>query len=425
MGDDNTEVTHESGLSRLCNSIICAVCIAPVIVLGAVCVLGWNEQRAVCESKAITQGLDEVLEIGCDSSTAGDDSLVLFSCPLSQNGLTPFTAPNSDFSSVLSYTGTGLSTTVEMYQCVEHKSSTTKKDSVGGGTTTVTTYTYSTEWRSDRVDSSSFAKKGSASYIDNCGVDNPIWPAALPSSGNQYAPSVEVGAFTIGSSYVSMVPLNTPVMASGTPAVNGWYTNGNTYMSDTWEVGSRSIGQVRVSFKGTDWSNPMVSVLGENNGGVVSKWTASDSWLCSGFSLASLRSGTVDKDAFFEDLQAASDATTYIIRIVGFLAIWFACSRIGGPLEIAADCIPCVGPCLGDAVNSILCCITCPPACGCALGVIGVVWVVMRPMVGIPLMLIFLCTCGGSVGYVVYSRMNKKGNEAGAGGDVLGAAEEA
>merc|ERR1712151_147064 len=178
--------------------------------------------------------------------------------------------------------------------------------------------------------------------------------------------------------------------------------------SDKWKVSDSDIGRVRVSFKGTDWSSPRVTVLGENTGGEIGRWTASDSWLCSGFSLAKLRPGTVGKDTFFEDLQAESNGITYALRIVGFLVIWFALSRIGGPLEVAADCIPFVGPFLGDAVDTILCCVTCPPACGCALGVIGVVWVVMRPAVGIPLLLIFLVTCCASVGYVVYQRMQKK-----------------
>merc|ERR1711972_808606 len=110
---------------------------------------------------------------------------------------------------------------------------------------------------------------------------------------------------------------------------------------------------------------------------------------------------------------------TIILRILGFLVIWFALSRVGAPLGVAADCIPCVGPCLGDAVETIVCCATCPPACGCALGVIGIVWVVMRPAVGIPLILIFLCTCGGSLGYMAYQRMNQK-----SGDDSSRAAEE-
>mmetsp|Transcript_122634 Transcript_122634/g.318876 ORF Transcript_122634/g.318876 Transcript_122634/m.318876 type:complete len:430 (-) Transcript_122634:154-1443(-) len=402
---DNQVVTHQSGVSRLCNSIICAICVAPVLVIVAIFVLGWNEQRAVCEAKAIAQSSDEVVQVKCNSAAAGDGALILFSCPLSKTGLTPLAAKNSDFSDVLSYTGTGLSITAEMYQCVETEHSETKKDKVGGGTTTVTTYTYSKEWRNALVNSDSFQKKSSTSFITNCGVDNPsAWPKGLPENGAQYAPSVEVGAFTIEGEYVRMVPLNTPVLASSTPS--GWSLNStSTYMSDKWVVGgdSHNIGRVRVSFKGTDWSSPMVTVLGENHGGVISRWTASSSWLCSGFSIAKLRTGTVDKDVFFKDLQAESDAITMILRIVGFLVLWFAFSRIGGPLGIAADCVPCIGPALGDSLEAILCCVSCPPACSCALGIIGVMWVVMRPAVGIPLILVFLVTCGASC--VIYQRM--------------------
>jgi len=422
--DDNQEVTRQSGLSRLCSSIICAVCVAPIVVIIAVFVLGWNEQRAVCEARAIDEGSENVEEIGCDSATAGNEALVLFSCDLSSAGLTPLSAPGSDFS--LSYTGTGLSITAEMYQCVEHSSSSTTKDSVGGGTKTVTTYTYSKEWRSSQVSSSSFNAKDSDEYRNNCDVNNPSWPTWLPDNGVQYAPSVDVGAFTIDSDYVAQIPLTASVFASSTPS--GWSLNGDYYESSKARQGNENIGMVRVSFKGTDWSSRTVTVLGENKGGAISRWSASDSWGCSDFGLAELRMGTVDKDVFFEDLQAESNAITTVLRIVGFIVIWVAFSRVCGPLEVAADCIPCIGPYIGNFIDGVLCCISCPPACGCALGVIGIVWVAMRPQFGIPLMIIFFCTCCGSIGYVVYSKTMKKGGDdsgAGDGGEMVGNAEEA
>lgn len=409
MADDNQEVTSQSGCSRLLNSILCAICFAPVCVIIFTGVLGWNEQRAVCDAKAIDEGKDMVFEVGCDSSSAGAGELVMFSCPLSQTGLTPLGAPNSDFSSVLNIVGTGLSTSVEMYQCVEHVSSSTQKDSVGGGTTTVKTYTYSKEWRSSSVNSGAFSKKSSNDFQTNCNAENPTWPSALPTAGTQYVSSVDVGAFTVGSDYVSSVPLDTAVFASSTPS--GWSLSSNSYESNTWQISSTGaaagIGQVRVSFLSNNWNEPTATVLGENSGGVVSRWVASDSWLCSGFTLAELRMGSITKDSLFAALEAESSALTMILRIVGFLAIWFALSRCIGPLEVVADCVPCIGPCLGDSIAMIGCCITCPPAAGCALGVIGIVWVMMRPLVGIPLMVIFFLTVGGFIGYAVWAKSKK------------------
>lgn len=399
---------EEGGCRGFLNSLICALCIAPAILIGTTVTLGWNEQRAVCDSKAITQGEDEAVDIGCDSASEGAGQLVKLSCDLSKAGLTAITEPlGSEFSSVMNYVGTGLRVEVEMLQCVEHKRS---------GSSALGNYTYSVEWKSSHVDSSFFHEKHRENWEDHCNANNPPWPAALPTPGTTYAPSVGVGAFTIEGEYVGWVPLDTPVSATSTPS--GWSRSGNQYDSSKWEVNSglfgqgisAGIGKVRVKFMGTDWTNPKVTVLGKNNNGRVQRWTAGDSWLCSGFTLADLRAGVVSKEDLFSNLRAESSAVTMVLRIVGFLLAWFAFSRLFVPLQVAVDCIPCVGPCLGDALETITCCISCLPGCACTLGVVGVVWVAMRPMVGIPLMLVFFCTFAGFVGFKIYSQQQKSGD---------------
>ncbi|CAJ1341074.1 unnamed protein product [Effrenium voratum] len=181
------------------------------------------------------------------------------------------------------------------------------------------------------------------------------------------------------------------------------------------------IGDMRVVIKGTDWSNTAVTVLGKNSGGTIQVWTAPDSWLCSGYSLLDLRMGSLEISAVFDAMRAESNGMTWILRIVGFVLAWLAFCLLGGPLEVAADCIPCVGPCLGDMVSAIVCCVSCVPATACTLGVVGVVWVAMRPLVGIPLMLIFMATM---VAMIVWKTMyaKKKGDDDGelVQGEVVG-----
>jgi len=406
MADDNVEVTHQSGLSRLANSIFCALCIAPLVVLSGTFLLGWNERHAVCNSRAIVQGEASTREVGCATASENNGELVLFSCPLDRSSLSPLTLPGTDFESVMNYRGTGLRVDAEMLQCVEHSESKTEKDSSGGGgTTTTTTYTYSQEWRSSHVDSSAFHKKDSENFKENCNGENPAWPAEVPISETHYASSVGVGSFTVGSGFVDQVVLSAPVKVSSPPP--NWVLVGEHYKTTVYALDGSSLGTVRVSFRGTDWSSPMVTVLGENTGGTVSSWTAPDSWLCSGFGLGRLLPGTVNKDEFFNHLQASNTVMTVLLRILGFLLFWAALSMLAGPLEVAADCIPCVGPWIGDNIQAIACCITCPPAFACALGVIGVVWVAMRPLVGIPLVLLFIATCCAYIGFVVRRRQRK------------------
>mmetsp|Transcript_163598 Transcript_163598/g.524561 ORF Transcript_163598/g.524561 Transcript_163598/m.524561 type:complete len:428 (+) Transcript_163598:95-1378(+) len=406
---DNQDVEYQSGASRWCNSIIVAICIAPLLLVGSAILLGWNEQRAVCDANAISEGRGKVVQVGCSvPSTIDAGDLVMFSCPLEKTGLPSFTtASGTDFTSVLNYVGTGLRTKAEMFQCVEHESSETQKKS-GGGTETIKTYTYSTEWVDHYADSSAFKKKSSSNWMTNCGVENPSWPPGLPTTGAHYAPKAIVGVFTIGQGYVNQVPLQTPVLASRPPA--SWTLASDQYTTSKWQVAgsSKGIGRARVSFAGNDWANPVLTVLGENSAGEIVPWTASATWLCSGSTLSDLRSGIVSKDDLFNTKAKESATSTWILRVIGFLLAWFALSRIAAPLGVVADCIPCIGPWLGDQVEAIACCMSCFPACACSLGVIGVVWVAMRPMVGIPLIAIFLCTCCGGIFFKLRSNQQRQ-----------------
>merc|ERR1719167_209879 len=148
-----------------------------------------------------------------------------------------------------------------MLQCVETSHSESRKDSVGGGRTTVTTYTYSVEWKSSYVDSNSFHKTDSQNWRDNCGVHNPEWPATLPRSGTQYVDTVKAGSFVLTQPYVQDVPLTKVVWATSTP--NGWSVppNAEYYEQSEQQTNRHHIGKTRVTFLGTDWSQPRVTAL--------------------------------------------------------------------------------------------------------------------------------------------------------------------
>lgn len=336
--------------------------------------------------------------MGCTSPSQHNGELVMMNCNIQKDGLPNFTA-TGDFSS-LQYEGTGLRVKAEMYQCVEISHSETKKDKVGGGTTTITTYTYQTEWKSEPVSSAAFHEKGSDNFRQNCGTENPAWPREVPRTGSQYAQTVTVGA--VKTSLTQSIPLDTPITNVAAPYQ--WSKSSSTFTSSKWRQASNGIGNVQVSFYGNDWANPQATLLGMNANGRITAWTAPDSWLCSGFQMTELRMGTFSKDQLFDVLEKEHYTTTWIIRIVGFALLWLAFSLLFGPLEVLADCIPCIGPCLGDSIAAVTCCISCLPATACCSLVVGVVWVVMRPLVGVPLLLLSAAVV---VGFIIF-KMNAK-----------------
>lgn len=406
---DNQSVEYQSGASRLMNNICMAVCVAPLLLLGMILMIGWNEQRAVCDQRAISSGLDVVVQVHCqDPPSTGMGELVMFSCDIDTNSLKSM--PLSGYFAGSFHTGVGIKVDSEMYQCVETDNSRTEKTQ-GGGTRTIHTYTYSKEWKSDEVDSSLFHAIGSENWRRNCGSSNPHWDTQVPRSGSDFVSSMKVGPFT--TTMTDRVPLTSPITDISRPA--GWSSRGpgSFYRSSGGSESFATIGDYRVTFYSNDPRQLQTTVLGQNmdSQGNIGKWVAPSSWLCSGFSLADLRMGTWGKDALFQELAAEANTLTWILRVVGFVVMWWAFCLCFGPLEVAADCIPCVGPCIGDAVSAVACFVSFLPACGCCLGVAGVVWVAMRPLVGIPCILAFLFITGGYGSYIAKKRKQRSGGQ--------------
>lgn len=77
---DNVDETHVSGTSRMANSIIGALCCAPLFIIGACVVLGWNEQRAVCEAKAFVVGESKAEMVSCSNQLERNGELVMMNC---------------------------------------------------------------------------------------------------------------------------------------------------------------------------------------------------------------------------------------------------------------------------------------------------------------------------------------------------------
>merc|ERR1712151_1132421 len=118
----------------------------------------------------------------------------------------------------------------------------------------------------------------------------------------------------------------------------------------------------------------MGTLIGMNDGGILAKWTAPSSWGCSNYGLEKLYMGTLPKEQLFANMETESQALTWLLRALGFALMWVAFALMFGPLGVVADCIPCIGPMLGDSIETITCCISCLPATACCSLVVGVVW---------------------------------------------------
>mmetsp|Transcript_27727 Transcript_27727/g.64493 ORF Transcript_27727/g.64493 Transcript_27727/m.64493 type:complete len:177 (-) Transcript_27727:192-722(-) len=162
---------------------------------------------------------------------------------------------------------------------------------------------------------------------------------------------------------------------------------------------------VRVSFMSNDWDQPQATLLGQNNDGSIQAWIGSSSWLCSGFALETLQMGYLSKQTLFDELADQETARTWILRLVGFVALWIAFSCCVAPLGVAADCIPFIGSCISEAVGGAACCFACMPASMLCILVCGICWLVMRPVLGV-----FMLLLAGGLGFLMYFAVTQAQN---------------
>ncbi len=149
MSDSFTTTTHRSWFNRIGNSFA-GVLFGLILIAGMIVLLFWNEGRAVQTEKALAEGAGAVVLVeNAPVDPANDGKLIHVTGPVVTGQVL------TDDAFGIEVEGIRLVRTVEMFQWVESESSETKT-SLGGGEDTVTTYTYSKEWKEGRVDSSEF-----------------------------------------------------------------------------------------------------------------------------------------------------------------------------------------------------------------------------------------------------------------------------
>merc|ERR1719258_700558 len=96
-------------------------------------------------------------------------------------------------------------------------------------------------------------------------------------------------------------------------------------------------------------------------------------------------------------LKKENDAQTWGLRAAGLICAWLALYCCFAPIATSADLmgdvvsqIPCIGGMLESTLEGVvemfLCVISCGFGCSFGLFVIALVWLSMRPVVGVPLM---------------------------------------
>ena len=304
MPDRVSVTTSQSWVSRLADSIKSVVFGLVLFVVGFP-LLFWNEGRAVKTARSLTEGAGVFVSVSPDAvDPANDGKLVHVSA---------FTATDDvlvDDTFGISENAIQLARHVEMYQWVEDESS-TSETKLGGSKETTTTYDYSTEWKTSLVDSSDFHSPD--------GHEN---PNTMPyEGGTEWATNVSLGAFTLAESQIRDLDNSESLrLSSLPPSLKGSKLHdGDVYVGA--DPQSPSVGDARVKF--TVVRPGSVSVVAQQVGSSFSPYSAE-----AGGQVFLLKETVVSADAMFETAQRSSAMMTWILRGVGFFAMFFGLAML-------------------------------------------------------------------------------------------------
>lgn len=127
-------------------------------------------------------------------------------------------------------------------------------------------------------------------------------------------------------------------------------------------------------------------------------YKVSGNWLCGASTFSELQAEKLTKDELFGDLRNQALLLTWLLRLCGFFLVWGAFAMMFYPVEYLLSFTEYVPTMIGDVLEGlagvVLCILqtfTFLLAAGVSALVIGICWIAVRPLIGIPL---FIMTVG-------------------------------
>jgi len=377
MSGSFTQVTHESWFTRLGGSIK-GILFGLLLFLVAFPLLFWNEGRAIKTEKSLEEGAASVISINAQSLDKTNESKLVH---LSGLATTDDILKDAEFN--VASNAIGLSREVLVYQWQEQKESSTEKE-LGGGTTTTTKYSYTKNWSSVLISSSSFAKPQGHENPQSKRFDNKQW----------YAQQVTLGDYLLSSPLVQMINgyekllLNETNLANFNPSVATSY-QGEIFFGNPE---SPKIGDTRVIYK--QIKPQVVSIIAKQVANSFAPYTTSV-----GRSIELLVLGQTSAEQMFADEISKNTMMTWILRAVGFFMMMMGLSMCLKPLSVLADVVPFIGNLIGMGTGLIAGVL----AFCFAIITIAVAWFFYRPILTLSLVAIV-----AMVIYLLKNKMNKQ-----------------
>ncbi len=400
-----------------------------VLFVGATVLLWWNEGRAVKTDKMLNEAEGVCVDVEDVSKIDPelDGQMIHATAPALTNDSLYF----SNFG--VGATAIALSKSAKYYQWVEHKHE-ERHDKVGGSEEIITTYTYSKEWVSAPVNSSGFQDPAYQNIFNK--------PVLTTDAEEIYATNVTFGAYTLpdniiqrisGSSpafpqptdeqlkqwdssikdfrqmnrlpvydktatfdpaAVKNIPVEndsvkgdsakatTPAPVENAPVLNNKYEATYVHVVDNqlyfgYNPSVPEIGDVIITFNKVDPG--VISILATVSGNTFKKYTAKNK-----HSFLSVERGEVSMEQMFQNEHEANNMLTWILRIIGVLAVIAGLRMIFDILTTLLKVLPFLASIMNFGTGLV---------CGIvgvvwSLIVIALAWLFYRPLIGIAILVI-------------------------------------
>jgi hypothetical protein len=374
MGDTFTEVTHTSWFSRIGASIKGLLFGILFIVVG-VCLLFWNEGRAVKTHKALVESQGLVVSINAQEAAPQMDGKLVH---LTGEATTAQTL--SDNLLPVSVHALKLQRQVETYQWEETSHSEEKKN-MGGDTETVTTYSYEKVWSRQHISSSDFKQPRGHENPEKWRYKSEIWTAD----------TINIGQYQLSETHKNDIDnFQALTLQNNIVLPKGVVRNSDGFYYGKDEKNPK-IGDQQISFSYIPIQ--IYSVIGDLAGTILTEHITSN-----GRSVALLQAGTHTADAMFEKAKNDNATLTWVIRLVGCILLISAFGMILKPLSVLADIAPIFGNIveIGTGIVSFLL------GTILALLTISIAWIFYRPLVGLALLV-----CAGGLVYLLKQKSGK------------------
>jgi len=360
MANVITEVTSQSIFGRIGRSFI-GMLVGLALLIGSVVLLFWNEGRAVATAKSLREGAATVIDVPSDNINQANDSKLIH-----VTGDTAVVEPLEDSLFNISETVLRLRRNIQVYEWKEKKES-KSRDKIGGGKETTTTYTYEKVWASELIRSSSFKSP-----------DDHQNPSRLEIPKKEFvAKNATLGQFKLTPQIIEKISGDESLDATEErlSKVSEDLQSKLKVDGDRFYLGADpaqpEIGDEKITF--TVLRPGTLSVVAAQTKQSFTPYVTKNER-----EIELVEVGNVSAPQMFAHAQAANRTLTWILRAVGFAAMFFGGMLVLGPISAFAHILPFLGSLveIGFALVAFLL------SAIVSLLVIAIAWIVYRPVIG-------------------------------------------